>query len=207
MTNYNIHIDPLFSMPVMIPEERYSMSKETKLYIERCLRELNGPEDNSNEISVNKYVLNEPELKDLNDWIMNYIRFYASNIMKFKNCDFYITQSWINYTKKTQKHHVHYHPNSLISGVFYLNDDDAKINFYRGDDQFALSFVIDDFNVFNSGKYQYNTKENGLILFPSKTRHDVDIQKSDKVRISIAFNTWATGSFGELKHANKLELR
>jgi hypothetical protein len=34
----------------------------------------------------------------------------------------YITQSWLNYTETNQYHHKHEHPNSLVSGVFYVND-------------------------------------------------------------------------------------
>jgi len=203
----NIHIDPLFSLPVMIPEETFNMNNETKEYIKNLEKEPNTPDDNSNYISTNKYVLNEPELETLSEWLMKFINIYYKDIMKFKDSELYFTQSWVNYTKITQKHHVHNHPNSIVSGVFYLDDDDAKINFYRSDEQFCLSLNISEFNVFNSAKYAYNTKKNGVIIFPSKIRHDVDIQKSDKTRISLAFNTWATGKFGEMYSANLLELK
>ncbi len=45
----------------------------------------------------------------------------------------YITQSWLNYTETNQYHHKHQHPNSLVSGVFYINCDDKfdKIKFFN----------------------------------------------------------------------------
>ena len=44
-----------------------------------------------------------------------------------------ITQSWANYTDKGQFHHKHEHPNSFISGVFYVASDPKldKIYFYK----------------------------------------------------------------------------
>jgi hypothetical protein len=45
----------------------------------------------------------------------------------------YITQSWANYTKKNQYHHTHEHPNSFISGVLYINANEAhdKITMHK----------------------------------------------------------------------------
>ena len=49
------------------------------------------------------------------------------------DCSVYITQSWINYTEEKQRHHIHLHGNSLISGVLYINADIDfdSITFYK----------------------------------------------------------------------------
>ena len=44
-----------------------------------------------------------------------------------------ITQSWINFTKKGEYHHPHAHPNSLISGVFYVEADKDKAESNKAD--------------------------------------------------------------------------
>ena len=49
----------------------------------------------------------------------------------------YITQSWLNYTETKQFHHRHEHPNSIVSGVFYINchEEFDKIKFFKKDYQ------------------------------------------------------------------------
>ena len=75
-----------------------------------------------------------------------------------------ITECWVTHTQKFQKHHLHSHPNSIVSGIFYLDN-------VRGTTDFYLPNVwakVDE--VFSIAK-TYNTKtsiepESGkLILF------------------------------------------
>ena len=46
-----------------------------------------------------------------------------------------------------------------------------------------------------------------LFLFPSKIRHAAVENKTDTERISIAFNTYATGEFGRETNSNWLKLK
>ena len=78
-----------------------------------------------NVTSKNKYILNEKPFlnikKELNLRIKEYFeKIYNSS----NNITPYITQSWLNYTEKNQYHHKHAHPNSLVSGVMYINSDE-----------------------------------------------------------------------------------
>jgi hypothetical protein len=43
--------------------------------------------------------------------------------------DPFVTQSWLNWTKPGQWHHKHSHPNSLYSGVLYLDVEMTGIGF------------------------------------------------------------------------------
>ena len=63
----------------------------------------------------------------------------------------YITQSWLNYTETNQFHHKHSHPNSYVSGVFYINADKKvdKIKFYK-DNNSLFKLKTTKFNIFNS---------------------------------------------------------
>ena len=200
-----LFIDPLFSFPVMIPEETFEMDEDTKHFIENLEKQSNE----SNFISKSKYIFDEPRLKKLSNWIMKYLNVYFKEVIKVQDCEIYITQSWANYTYKTQRHARHNHPNSLLSGVFYLQGEGSKLNFYRGsnNEQFALQLNASEYTILNSGNYSYDTKENGVIIFPSKLSHDVGVQEIDKLRISISFNTWARGLVGSDDEADKLELK
>ena len=48
------------------------------------------------------------------------------------NVEIYITQSWLNYIDENQYHPMHYHPNSVVSGVLYLDcdKDNDRIHFF-----------------------------------------------------------------------------
>ena len=51
---------------------------------------------------------------------------------KLKTIEIYITISWINYTETNQYHHAHSHPNSVISGVYYIETDESDtITFFQ----------------------------------------------------------------------------
>ena len=97
-----------------------------------------------------------------------------------------VFEYWININSKgsyNRKHthvlppeqlHYEFRPQSLISGVFYVNvpsDKSGNINFY-----------------FNDNKITITPKTNDLVIFPSDLYHSVEINEDDGDRISIAFN-------------------
>ena len=109
----------------------------------------------------------------------------------------YITQSWINYTETNQFHHRHFHYNSYVSGVFYV---DAKkevdqITFYRrGQKTFELS--VARYNDFNSASWWCSIQTGDVILFPSSLHHGVETKKGPDTRISLSFNVFFKGKIG-----------
>ena len=48
--------------------------------------------------------------------------------------DYYIDNSWININGKGSKNHLHDHPGSSVSGVFYLTENNSEIIFERNRD-------------------------------------------------------------------------
>ena len=123
--------------------------------------------------------------------------------------DLYITQSWLNYTKAGQYHHVHTHPNSVISGVFYINATQGdKITFSKQTRDMILEFETDDFQLFNSKSWFFDVSSNNIVLFPSTLQHRVETldQKKTDVRISLAFNTFLKGHAGDNNNLTELIL-
>ena len=87
-----------------------------------------------NTTSNDRYVLNAPEAKGLLDFISKGIQHWVNTVMCPKNpVQFFVTQSWLNYTKPGEYHHTHEHPNSILSGVLYIDADweNDKIVFHR----------------------------------------------------------------------------
>jgi uncharacterized protein (TIGR02466 family) len=109
------------------------------------------------------------------------------------------TQSWLNFNPKNTSHTKHCHRNSIISGVFYLvaNENTGNINFFNK--QQENSMIVNKPETYNRYNYEYvyfTPKAGQLFLFPSWISHSVDKNTSDVDRISLAFNTFYKGSFG-----------
>ena len=119
----------------------------------------------------------------------------------------YITQSWANYTSKGQWHHKHEHPNSFISGVFYVQaqKDIDKIHFYKNGYQ-QIKLPTDNFNLYNSESWWLGVETGQLVIFPSHLTHMVQTVETDETRISISFNTFLKGNIGSDMELTGLKL-
>ena len=163
---------------------------------------LNQPKhiNTGNEFSLNTQILQSKELTNINFFIQESLESYwkkvydPSNDTKLK-----ITQSWSNYTKPGQFHHKHNHPNSVVSGIFYVQtlDDIDRIYFEKPFKDFLLIPSL-TYTQFNSRTWWFKAENNSLILFPSYLEHWVEpISNQRTDRISIAFNTFIDGELGE----------
>jgi len=111
-----------------------------------------------------------------------------------------IASSWGNVLRNNQPIHVHMHPNSYVSGVFYLTEG-APLNFHNPlmtEDLFTLRPVVrwDETNPHTWQVLKVPIKPGYIFLFPSKLNHHVDENHTD-YRYSIAFNTMPTGLIGD----------
>lgn len=62
-------------------------------------------------------------------------------------------------------------------------------------------------NLFNTYKFPLSVGTFDLILFPSHLQHEVPTTTSGKDRISLSFNTFVKGDFGQYQNANLLVLK
>lgn len=164
-------------------------------------------ENNGNVITINGYILNEIEMKDLKNICLVYLNFYLKEIYKAKDdVEIYITQSWINYSNKNEWHHRHNHPNSILSGVLYINTNETdKIKFY---DEKYNNIEIEPkvFDQNNAKSWWIKVKDGDLLIFPSSLEHEVPKVIGDKQRISIAFNSFIKGNLGDISYSTELVL-
>jgi uncharacterized protein (TIGR02466 family) len=152
-----------------------------------------------NVTSVDNNVLNKPELHSLTEFLNNSLQEYFNAVYSPKtDADLCITQSWVNYTKSGQYHHKHAHPNSLISGVFYIQatKETDKIHFFKDGFQ-QLRIIPKDFNLYNSESWWLAAATGTLYLFPSSLTHMVEQVKGEDTRISLSFNTFPRGIIGD----------
>ena len=159
--------------------------------------------NDGNTTSINNNLFESAELAEVARFCEESLQQYFKEVYAPKHDVIpYITQSWANYTKKGQWHHKHEHPNSFISGVFYVQaqKDIDKIYFYKNGYQ-QIKVPTESFNLYNSESWWLGVETGQLILFPSHLTHMVQTVQTDETRISISFNTFLKGYIG-----NDLEL-
>jgi uncharacterized protein (TIGR02466 family) len=193
----------------------------TPIYISKLDRELTPLElkfvdknkkdfykNDGNITSNNNYILNEKPFTNIKKELDLRVQDYFDKVISpANNITPYITQSWLNYTETNQYHHKHAHPNSLVSGVFYINchEEHDKIKFFN-DNYKTIKLEVKDWNMWNSESWWFSVKTGDVILFPSSLTHMVETKKGDNTRISLAFNVFIKGTVGNNKNLTELHL-
>ena len=200
----NTRIMDLFPTPLYISNIDAPLINQQKDYL------LNLPkiQNTGNLRSESGYIFEYPIFTELKKTINNHIKEYINILYPNSNIDVYITQSWANYTEPNQYHHKHSHPNSFISGVFYVNaiKNEDMIKFYK-DLPPLFQINHNQSNNYNSHDVAILVETGDLVLFPSNFTHSVPPTISKETRISISFNTFIKGNLGDEDSSTALYLR
>lgn len=161
-----------------------------------------------NTTSADRFILRKEELSGLRSFIQTSINTYFEEIIApSKEASLYITQSWVNYSEPGQWHHSHEHPNSILSGVFYVQSDNEKDRIYFENNSYQqIQFPTEKYNLYNSKTWWIEAKQGRLVIFPSSLRHSVSAVTADKTRVSLSFNTFANGMIGAEESLTLLEV-
>ena len=146
--------------------------------------------------SVDTFVLEEEVFKKLKNYIQLRLNEYCEKVLGTSTI-LEITQSWINVSAKNGQHKQHRHPNSVVSGVFYLylESEMPQITFANPNKnhyQFEANVITDQC----ADEFTLNCESGDLVLFPSSVDHYVPQNKISKERISLSFNTFPKNAFG-----------
>lgn len=194
---------PLFSTPVFIKQTMLDTSDLVGVCEQLPLTTNKG----GNYITDEKHILDLPEFASVKSAVAEAVQQYANEVMCWQGYEYYITLSWANINPPGSSHHPHHHSNSLFSGVFYIRSCDSSIRLHapsNGITDQLLTFTPSEYNIWNSPTWNLPVKDNMIVIFPSKTQHSVDDNTTDLSRISIAFNVFLRGTFGQEKEANYL---
>jgi uncharacterized protein (TIGR02466 family) len=197
----------LFPIPVYSAFLEREFTSEELNFVQEHKKE---PHINTGNItSSNNYILNETPFLNLKNEINFIVSDYFNKIINpiENKITPYITQSWLNYTESTQYHHTHEHPNSIISGVLYINADETNdmIKFYNNYYE-TIKIQPKEYNIYNSKSWWFPVKTGQIVLFPSSTTHSVEVKKGDNTRVSLAFNVFIKGTLGDNKDLTELFL-
>ena len=195
----------LFPSPVMVFPYLRDYSKELEWIKNQKIRVADNPGINASRFfpsrpSEDSFILDNPELKKIRTFIETKLHQYVTKVMGSKD-EFFITQSWVNRSKKGESNSEHVHQNSMISGVWYpvINKKLPPIQF-RNPNRREMLANIDVYNNFNSEIFLLQLNAGELIIFPSNLSHSVPPNNSDEERISLSFNTWIKGNIGSIKN-------
>ena len=107
-----------------------------------------------------------------------------------------IEKAWCNIDNNINIDSPHCHPLSVFSVVYYVegDEDTGSIQFLTPNAGMMNSVIgkgecVDQFDAFNSNAWTHNPEPGKLLIFPSWLTHFVHQNKTDKQRISIAFDT------------------
>ena len=201
------NINGIFPTPIYISKLDRELTNKELLFIDKT--KLDVYKNEGNTTSNDNYILNHKAFKDLKEDLDLRVKDYFQKVISPTDAITpYITQSWLNYTETNQYHHKHEHPNSLVSGVFYINCDEEfdKIKFYKKDIYSVIKPEIKDWNLYNSETWWFSVKTGDVILFPSSLTHMVETKQGDNTRISLAFNVFIKGTVGNNKSLTELIL-
>jgi uncharacterized protein (TIGR02466 family) len=142
----------------------------------------------------NDLFLPVPELCELTSVITYNMRKLAKQINLKDIHNLYLNNFWININKNSNSNIPHTHPNSILTAVYYVKVPEfsgtlklfTPINNY---DEYFKDFMIEKYNEYNSTTYNFIPKKGKLVFFPSWLMHEVEPNKTDSDRISIAFNS------------------
>jgi len=161
----------------------------------------------ANWTSKETHLLDDDVCKNLKKHCLDSVHKYTRNILNSDH-EILMTQSWSSITKPGQHHPKHYHANSFLSGVFYLQSDEevSPITFDGPLQNFSVRPEFNTTNEFMNDSYTTKAKQGYLYLFPSTLPHFVSTNTSSEDRISISFNTFPKPPFGSEENFSQLDL-
>ena len=198
-------IHQLFSKSILTADLGRSFSTQEQSAFETAeyVLDLSDVAQEPTNISYTKEVniLKTLELVDLESFILKNVNDYM--FKEFEVIDpveFYISRSWFVKSQHRGFGRRHNHPNSVLSGVLYLQSDANSGNLILHDLQNtkfgSIEFSYKSINKTNCSYVSIPPKPGMLVMFPSTTMHEVGINQSRQTRYSLSFDIWFKGTAG-----------
>lgn len=107
----------------------------------------------------------------------------------------YRHQAWVNISPPGASNKIHVHPNCHLSGVYYvsLKAPECGSIFFR-DPRVAGTMMrppIGQETHFTATEVRMRPEEGRMYVFPAWLEHGVEVNRSDRDRVSISFNVLA----------------
>jgi|DEB0MinimDraft_10_1074344.scaffolds.fasta_scaffold35042_3 uncharacterized protein (TIGR02466 family) len=138
----------------------------------------------------------DKEWKKITDWCQKNIDKVVKDL-NYKNMEeIKICLMWANKSETMQWHHPHKHPNSILSGILYIQGTSGETWFSR-ENEYAM---CEQYDVIIPEKariiHKVKPEPGTLIIFPSNLYHSVTENEGPEDRITISFNSFFRGKIG-----------
>jgi len=166
---------------------------------------------NNSDISKDRNILNS--LPDLKKELEKHCELFVRKYLRVRNnAKFYLLNSWSNLHSSNESSQIHYHGNSLLSGVYYpiFPKNSGDISFFKTGSYTnifhqSIRFEYDEDTHVNTEMYKLEVNEGKVVIFPSHLEHKVEQNLSKEKRYSIAFNFFVKGKFGKEEYILELK--
>lgn len=190
---------PMFSVPLYTAFD-LDITNEHKETV--SIQEFEPTRDQNGFMTRSNQILDIPELVGIKNQVDFHVQKYVLKVFNpTDDIQFYMTASWAMLHFLGNFSPSHWHVNSIISGILYIDVDDNS-----GD----LVFVNKNSTLYHpqiripsKGPTDYNRTEeyvkpkpNQIVIFPSILSHAVTVSNSDIERYCIAFNYFIRGKLG-----------
>ena len=204
---------PVHALPVFKEETDFVLTKdELDIVLNQDYHSTKQSGKNGVKISKTDKVLEDEKLQRVKIFILSRFNYYVENVLQIQNC-FYLTQSWSAINGKDSTHHLHAHPNTILSCVYYAvaNPDNGgelrlKMQRSRLQEGFYFSYEKKEPNVFNSHATDIKVKTGDIVMFPGWVDHESLPNKSDEQRLIIGTNYFAVGKLGKVENKEFIEI-
>jgi len=197
----NHNLIQLFSIPLF-----YSNVGELDIQTKQLVKAMDYPDEAAgHDHTQNKYILDLPEMSSISQKIDNAVQYFIQDVLEVDNeVGFKLENSWINRHSKGEFNTLHWHSNSMLSGVYYIDSAEGA-----GDIVFQKSHLWNNLfhdtvrvkyknqNMLNADQFFIQPNAGDIVLFPSHLEHQVTPNLTDTPRYSLAFNYFPRGKVGE----------
>lgn len=108
----------------------------------------------------------------------------------------YQHQAWVNISPPGASNQIHFHANCYFSGVYYISLQAPECgSIYFRDPRVAsrmMPYPVVKETSFTAEQVSMRPEEGRMYVFPGWMEHGVEINQSDRDRVSISFNVMAT---------------
>jgi len=147
-----------------------------------------------------EFLLKDPKMHKLSKLIGEKIKAYTEMLsVDITKINFFYQRSWATITRKKENIKIHSHDQSNISFAYYplKPENSGNISFLvePPQNEFAAGLLhqekintglLKNFDKRNAPTVDIHTKEDDIVIFPSKTKHATNPNSTEKPRISIS---------------------
>lgn len=146
----------------------------------------------------NLNVLDDPRFAALSTFLHDCVKDFLDNVYCYEYENFKIVHAWVNRAAEGGYQRMHYHGNSVVSGVYYLQADpqqSAPLMFDKAEinTQPYMAIAAREQTLFTANRVAYPSETGIAYLFPSQILHGYEMPTRGDERISLAFNVMLGG--------------